>query len=82
VSENFFLFYFWEIKKGSLGFLLFFFGVDVFKREQMKRYKTIKPLGDGTYGSVAKAVNLETNEIVENLKDHSCLIFYRSLSRK
>ena len=30
----------------------------------MNRYKTIKPLGDGTYGSVTKAVNRTTGEIV------------------
>ena len=30
----------------------------------MNRYKTIKPLGDGTYGSVHKAVNRTTGEIV------------------
>eukprot|EP00965_Chrysotila_dentata_P048690 1615654-Pleurochrysis_carterae.AAC.1 len=30
----------------------------------MNRYKTIKPLGDGTYGSVVKAVNRTTGEIV------------------
>jgi len=30
----------------------------------MNRYKTIKPLGDGTYGSVVKAVNRSTGEIV------------------
>jgi protein kinase len=30
----------------------------------MNRYKTIKPLGDGTYGSVVKAVNKTTGEVV------------------
>ena len=30
----------------------------------MNRYKTIKPLGDGTYGSVHKAVNRTSGEIV------------------
>ena len=30
----------------------------------MNRYKTIKPLGDGTYGSVTKAVNRTSGEIV------------------
>mmetsp|Transcript_10439 Transcript_10439/g.28818 ORF Transcript_10439/g.28818 Transcript_10439/m.28818 type:complete len:562 (+) Transcript_10439:42-1727(+) len=30
----------------------------------MNRYKTIKPLGDGTYGSVVKAVNKTSGEVV------------------
>ena len=30
----------------------------------MNRYKVTKQLGDGTYGSVLKAVNRSTNEIV------------------
>jgi serine/threonine protein kinase len=30
----------------------------------MQRYKTIKALGDGTYGSVFKAVNRATGDIV------------------
>ena len=30
----------------------------------MNRYKTIKALGDGTYGSVTKAVNRTSGEIV------------------
>jgi len=30
----------------------------------MNRYKVIKPLGDGTYGSVTKAVNRSSGEIV------------------
>ena len=30
----------------------------------MNRYKTIKPLGHGTYGSVHKAVNRTSGEIV------------------
>jgi protein kinase len=30
----------------------------------MCRYKVMKQLGDGTYGSVWKAVNNDTNEIV------------------
>ncbi|KAA0156449.1 hypothetical protein FNF29_01240 [Cafeteria roenbergensis] len=30
----------------------------------MNRYKIVKPLGDGTYGSVLKAVNRQTGEIV------------------
>lgn len=30
----------------------------------MNRYKTIKKLGDGTYGSVVKAVNKQTGELV------------------
>jgi serine/threonine protein kinase len=30
----------------------------------MDRYKVMKQLGDGTYGSVWKAVNNENNEIV------------------
>jgi len=30
----------------------------------MNRYKTIKPLGDGTYGSVVKAVNRASGEVV------------------
>lgn len=30
----------------------------------MERYKVIKELGDGTYGSVWKALNQQTNEIV------------------
>jgi len=30
----------------------------------MNRYKITKQLGDGTYGSVLKAVNRQTNEVV------------------
>lgn len=30
----------------------------------MHRYKILKQLGDGTYGSVTKAVNVQTGEIV------------------
>jgi len=30
----------------------------------MDRYKILQTLGDGTYGSVVKAVNKQTNEIV------------------
>ena len=30
----------------------------------MNRYKVTKQLGDGTYGSVLKAVNKQTGEIV------------------
>jgi len=30
----------------------------------MVRYKTVKKLGDGTYGSVVKAVNKQTGELV------------------
>lgn len=30
----------------------------------MERYKVMKQLGDGTYGSVWKAVNRQTNEVV------------------
>jgi serine/threonine protein kinase len=28
------------------------------------RYKVVKQLGDGTYGSVWKAINRQTNEVV------------------
>lgn len=34
------------------------------KKQTMKRYKIMKIIGDGTFGSVAKAVNNETGEIV------------------
>lgn len=30
----------------------------------MNRYKVVKQLGDGTYGSVWKAINRQTNEVV------------------
>jgi protein kinase len=30
----------------------------------MDRYKILKTIGDGTYGSVAKAINKQTNEVV------------------
>jgi hypothetical protein len=30
----------------------------------MNRYKIIKQLGDGAYGSVVKAINLENEEVV------------------
>jgi hypothetical protein len=33
----------------------------------MNRYKVLKQLGDGTYGSVFKAENLQTGEIVSIL---------------
>eukprot|EP01018_Ginkgo_biloba_P006891 Gb_16832 [translate_table: standard] len=33
--------------------------------EAMERYKVIKELGDGTYGSVWKALNHQTNEIAK-----------------
>ncbi len=30
----------------------------------MDKYKLIKAVGEGTFGSVTKAVNLQTNEVV------------------
>jgi len=36
----------------------------------MNRYKIVKPLGDGTYGSVLKAVNRQTGEIVRLCGDY------------
>lgn len=30
----------------------------------MDKYKLIKGVGEGTFGSVTKAVNLQTNEVV------------------
>ena len=30
----------------------------------MEKYKPIKQLGEGSYGSVSKCLNVETNEIV------------------
>jgi len=30
----------------------------------MKRYRVLKVIGDGTYGSVVRAQNIETGEIV------------------
>lgn len=33
------------------------------------RYKVVKQLGDGTYGSVWKAINRQTNEVVSCPKD-------------
>ncbi len=30
----------------------------------MENYKTIENLGDGSYGTVTKAINIKTNEIV------------------
>ena len=32
------------------------------------RYKVVRQLGDGTYGSVWKAINRETNAVVSRLK--------------
>lgn len=32
--------------------------------ERMCRYRVTEQLGDGTYGSVWKAINRETNEVV------------------
>jgi hypothetical protein len=32
----------------------------------MNRYKVVSLLGDGTYGSVLKAVNKQTNEVVRH----------------
>jgi len=39
-------------------------GVSAAGAVAMNRYKTIKPLGDGTYGSVVKAVNKTSGEVV------------------
>ena len=36
----------------------------VYIRVQMEKYETIKAVGDGTFGSVTKARNKNTNEIV------------------
>ncbi len=30
----------------------------------IRRYKVVKQLGDGTYGTVWKAINRQTNEVV------------------
>lgn len=30
----------------------------------MQKYKTIKTLGDGAFGTVYKAINIKTNEVV------------------
>lgn len=39
----------------------------------VRRYKVIKQLGDGTYGSVWKAINRQTNEVVRALaRPHAC----------
>lgn len=38
----------------------------------MNRYKITKQLGDGTYGSVLKAVNRQSGEVVR-----SCITWYR-----
>ena len=45
----------------------------------MCRYKVVKQLGDGTYGSVWKAINNQTNDVVcaglyacEEVMLHSC----------
>lgn len=35
----------------------------------MNRYKVTKQLGDGTYGSVLKAVNRQTGEVVSDFLD-------------
>lgn len=47
----------------------------------MNRYKIVKPLGDGTYGSVLKAVNRQTGEIVSCLALHAQLTACQSRRR-
>ena len=52
----------------------------------MNRYKVTKQLGDGTYGSVLKAVNRQNGEIVSTLTGahmatQACLLSV-SLSRR
>ena len=42
----------------------------------MNRYKVTKQLGDGTYGSVLKAVNRQTNEVVEPLAHSFVLVSF------
>lgn len=37
-----------------------------------RRYKVVKQLGDGTYGSVWKAMNRQTNEVVRNSQMQRC----------
>jgi len=41
----------------------------------MERYKVIKELGDGTYGSVWKALNQQTHEIVAIKKNEEEILF-------
>ena len=52
----------------------------------MNRYKVTKQLGDGTYGSVLKATNRQTGEVVRRLSQRSFHIlsvqFFRRRSRK
>ena len=41
----------------------------------MNRYKVTKQLGDGTYGSVLKAVNRSTHEVVAIKKDEKEVLY-------
>lgn len=63
------LVWFWESDDGTCGFGLC-------------RYKILEELGDGTCGSVYKAVNLETYEVVSCWKflSFTCLMLLLILS--
>ena len=41
----------------------------------MDRYKILKTLGDGTYGSVVKAINKQTNEETAIKKNEKEILF-------
>ncbi|TDH70971.1 hypothetical protein CCR75_004236 [Bremia lactucae] len=52
-----------QFKKGQLQ-LLWTFSLIYTKEATMNRYKVTKQLGDGTYGSVHKAINRQSGEVV------------------
>lgn len=52
------------------------FAQSYFLWESAFRYKILKELGDGTCGSVYKAINIETSEIVSGTLLAPVSIFY------
>lgn len=48
----------------SLGMYIFIILLDNQIQLSMQKYKTIKTLGDGAFGTVYKATNIKTGEIV------------------
>jgi protein kinase len=51
----------------------------------MNRYKILKPLGDGSYGTVTKAVSIQTGEVVNNNRSvlvTGCKVAIKKMKRK
>ena len=53
----------------------------MFDWDSVLRYKVVKQLGDGTYGTVWKAINRQSNEVV-SFKDRKMWMTFRARLNK